>query len=325
MKAIVYHRYGSPDVLSLQEVPRPEPRDGEVRVRIHAASVTAGDWHMLRGKPFMVRVFFGLLKPRNPILGFEMAGRVEAVGGNVTAFKPGDEVFGSPAPSGQGTFAEYVCAPETLLVNKPAGTSFEEAAAVPASGITALQALRDRGHVEPGERVLINGASGGVGTFAVQIAKALGAEVTAVCSADKMDLVRGLGADHVIDYKKEDFTESGRRYDVIVAVNGYHPILHYRRALAPGGRFVMVGGGEKQMYQAMFFGPWISLAGGKKMGILFAKPTHRDLEALRDLIASGRVKTVIDRRYPLHEVPDAIRYVEAGHARGKVVIMVAEG
>ncbi len=315
MKAIVCTEYGSPDVLNLEEVRDPTPEEDEVLVKVHAASVNAADWHILRADPFLVRLAMGLLKPKHEILGADIAGRVEAVGANATRFQPGDEVFGDLSGCGFGGFAEYVCASEDALALKPANMSFEEAAA-------ALQGLRGKGQVQPGQKVLVNGASGGVGTFAVQIAKSFGAEVTGVCSTDKLDMARSIGADHVIDYTQQDFTKNGQRYDLILAANGYHSISGYKRALSPNGIYVMLGGSTAQMYQAMLLGPLVSMAGSKKMGNLLAKPNQTDLVFLKDLLEAGKVKPVIDRSYPLSEVPEAIRYLEEGHARGKVVITV---
>jgi NADPH:quinone reductase-like Zn-dependent oxidoreductase len=320
MKAIVFTKYGPPDVLHLKEVEKPAPKDSQVLVKIHAASVNAADWHLLRVDPFVVRLYFGLLKPKNTILGADISGLVEAVGRNVKHFQPGDEVFGDIFRSGFGGFAEYVCACEDALVLKPANISFEEAAAVPVAAITALQGLRDKGHIQPGQKVLINGASGGVGTFAVQIAKSFGAEVTAVCSTRNLDMARSIGADRVIDYTKEDFTKNEQRYDLILAANGYHSISDYKRALSPKGIYVMAGGSGAQMFQAIFLGPWMSMAGGKKMGSLTAKSNQKDLIFIKELLEAGKVKPVIDRRYPLSEVAQALRYLEEGHARGKVVI-----
>ncbi|HLE51986.1 MAG TPA: NAD(P)-dependent alcohol dehydrogenase [Anaerolineales bacterium] len=323
MKAIVYEEYGSPDVLELKDVEKPTPKDEEVLIKIHAASVNAADLHHLRADPFLIRLSSGLLKPKNKILGADIAGRVEAVGRKVKQFKPGDEVFGDISGCGLGGFAEYVCAREDALVLKPANISFEQAAAVPMAAVTALQGLRDKGKIQPGQKVLINGASGGVGTFAVQIAKSFGAEVTAVCSTRKMDMVRSMGADHVIDYTKEDFTQNGHRYDLILAVNGYHSISDYKRALNPKGIYVMSGGSMDQMTQAMLQGPWISMKGEKKMGNLQAKPNQKDLAFLKEVLEAGKVVPVIDRCYPLSEVAEALRYLEEGHAKGKVVITVA--
>jgi NADPH:quinone reductase-like Zn-dependent oxidoreductase len=321
MKAIVYTKYGPPDVLELKEVEKPSPKEDEVLVKVHAASVNAADLHFLRGKPFLMRLMgFGLLKPKNKILGSDIAGRIEAVGRNVKQLKPGDEVFGDLFECGRGGFAEYVCAREEALALKPANISFEEAAAVPMAAITALHGLRDEGRIQPGQKVLINGASGGVGTFAVQIAKSFGAEVTGVCSTRNLDMVRSLGADHVIDYTREDFTKNGQRYDLILAANGYHSIFDYKRALSPKGTYVTTGGSMAQLFQAILLGPWISMTGSKKMGNLLSKPNQRDLVFVKDLLEAGKVKPVIEKRYPLSQVADSVRYLEEGHAQGKVVI-----
>ena len=322
MRAIVYHRYGSPDVLKLEEVEKPTPKDDEVLVKVHAASVNALDWHLLRADPFLARLNMGLIKPKHQILGADVAGRVESVGRNVKQLRPGDEVFGDIFESGLGGFAEYVSAQEDAWVLKPANMTFDEVAAVPVAALTALQGLRDKGQIETGQKVLINGASGGVGTFAVQIAKAFGAEVTAVCSTRNVDMVRSLGADQVIDYTKEDFTKSGQQYDLILAVNGYHPIFDYKRALSPKGRYVMTGGTMAQFFQAIALGPVISTTGSKKMGNFLAKANHNDLLFIKELLEAGKIVPVVDRRYPLSEVAEAIRYVEEGHAKGKVVITV---
>ena len=323
MRAIVYHTYGSPDVLKLEEVQKPVPQDDEVLVQVHATSVNAGDWHLLRAKPFLMRFMgFGLIKPKHTILGSDIAGRVEVVGRNVTQFQSGDEVFGNTAKSGFGGFAEYVAVPENALVLKPTNISFEEAAAVPQAALTALQGLRDKGHIQKGQKVLIHGASGGIGTFAVQIAKAFGAEVTAVCSTRNLDIARSIGADHVIDYTQEDFTRNGRRYDLILAVNGYHSISAYKRALHPEGVYVMTGGSNAQLFQAMLLGPLVSMTGRQKMGNSAHKPNKKDLMFMKELLEASKVKPVIDRRFPLRDVADAIRYLEAGHAQGKVVITV---
>lgn len=322
MNAIVYHTYGSPDVLNLEEVQKPVPQDGEVLVKVIAASAAAGDWHLLRAKPFLIRFMSGLLRPKYKILGAALAGRVEAVGKNVTQLQPGDEVFGDLSECGFGAFAEYVAVPERALALKPANISFEEAASVPVSAVTALQGLRHFGQIQAGQKVLINGASGGVGTFAVQIAKALGAEVTAVCSTKNVDMVRSLGADHVIDYTKEDFTRNGQRYDLIFAANGNTSIFDYKRALSPNGRYVMTGGATAQMFQAMLLGPWLSMTGQQKLGNILARPSQKDLVFLKELLEAGKVKPVMDKSYPLSKVPEAIRYLEEGHARGKVVITI---
>jgi len=321
MRAIVYHTYGSPDALKLEEVQKPVPQDDEVLVQIHATSVNAGDCFILRGKARMMG--FGLLKPKYTILGDDIAGVIEVVGRNVTKFQPGDEVFFNTAKYGFGGFAEYISVPEAAVVLKPTNLSFEEAAAVPQAALTALQGLRDKGHIQKGQKVLINGASGGVGTFAVQLAKAFGAEVTAVCSTGNMDRMRSIGADHVIDYTHEDFTLNGQRYDLILAVNGYHTISAYKRALRPEGVYVMTGGSMAQVFQAMLLGPVMSRTGRQKMGNSAHKPNTQDLLVMKELIEEGLVTPVIDRRYPLGETAEAIRYLEAGHAQGKVVITVA--
>ena len=324
MKAIVYTKYGPPEVLQLKEVEKPTPKDEEVLVKVHAASLNAADWHILRADPFLIRLMGGgLLKPKNTILGADIAGRVEAVGGNVKQFKPGDDLFGDISERGWGGFAEYVCAGENALVLKPANISFEEAAAVPLAAVTALQGIRHKGEIQPGQKVLINGASGGVGTFAVQIAKSFGAEVTGVCSTRNLDMVRSIGADQVIDYTREDFTKNGQRYDLILAVNGYHPISAYKGALSSKGSYVCVGGSMAQVFQAMLLGPLISMTGSKTTGSMgVAKPNPKDLGFIKELLEAGKVMPVIDRRYPLSEVAEAMRYLEEGHARGKVVITV---
>ena len=325
MKAIVYEEYGPPQVLQLREVEKPTPKDDQVLIKVHAAAVNYGDWAILRGKPFVVRLMSGgLLKPKNTILGADVAGRVEAVGGKVKQFQPGDEVFGDISASGFGGFAEYVSVPENALALKPANISFEEAAAVPMAGVVALQGLRDRGQIQPGQKVLIVGASGGNGTFAVQIAKSFGAEVTGVCSTRNVDLVRSIGADHVIDYTREDFTQSGQRYDLILAAGGYRSIFDYRRALSPKGTYVMAGGAMAQVYEAMILGPFISMAGSKKMGNLAAMPNQDDLVFVKELLEAGKVVPVIDRRYPLSEVAEALRYYGEGHSQGKVVVTVEQ-
>ena len=321
MKAIVYTKYGSPDVLHLEEVEKPTPKDDEVLIKILAASVNAYDWHFLTADIFLIRLMGGgLLKPKNTRLGADMAGRVEAVGRNVKQFQAGDEVFGEIGAFGNGAFAEYVSVPERAFTLKPANLSFEEAAAVPMAAITALQGLRDAGQIQPGQKVLINGASGGVGTFAVQIAKSFGAEVTAVCSTRNLDQARSLGADHVIDYSKEDFTQSGQKYDLILAANGYHPLSAYKRALTPRGIYIMAGGSVAQIFQAMLMGRWMSEKGGKKIGGITANINQKDMALLKELLEAGKVVPVIDKRYPLSDAAEALRYLGAGHARGKVVI-----
>jgi len=322
MKAIVNTKYGPPDVLQFKEVEKPVPNDGEILVKIKAASVNTLDL-ATRG-PLLARIITGgLRKPKDPRVGADIAGRVEAVGSNVTQFQPGDEVFGA----WKGGFAEYASVPENRVALKPTNSSFEEASAIPVAAITALQGLRDTGQIQPGQKVLIHGASGGVGTFAVQIAKAFGAEVTAVCSTRNLDMVRSIGADHVIDYTQEDVTRTGQRYDLILAVNGYHPIFAYRRVLRPTGRYVLVGGSRAHLYQALLqallLGPLISRAGSQKMGFMgIAKINQKDLVYVKELIEAGKVVPVIETRYPLRETAEALRYLEEGHARGKVVVTV---
>src|SRR5436190_665753 len=323
MKAIVRETYGPPDVLVLEEVPLPTLGDGDVLVRVHAASANAGDWHLLRGTPLPFRLVAGLRVPKFKIIGTDVAGHVEAVGQNVTQFRPGDEVFGELSRCGFGAYAEFAAAPEKVLALKPANLSFEEAATLPTAGCTALQGLR-KGRIQRAQRVLINGGSGGVGMFAVQIAKAFGAEVTAVCSTRNVDVVRSIGADHVIDYTQEDFTKNGQRYDLILAVNGYHSISAYKRALNPEGVYVMTGGSNAQLFQAMLLGPLISRTGRQKMGNSAHKPNQKDLIFMKELLEASKVKPVIDRRFPLRDVSDAIRYLEEGHAKGKVVITVEQ-
>lgn len=324
MKAIIYTEYGSPDVIQFKEVEKLTPKDDEVLIKVYAASVNAGDWHYLRGTPWLFRLASGLFKPKNIFLGADVAGRVEAVGKNVTAFRLGDEVFGDLNISGRGTFAEYVCATEDALVLKPANLSFEEAAAVPVAAVAALQSLQSGRAIQVGQKVLINGASGGVGSFAVQLAKAFGAEVTAVCSTRNLDRMQAIGADHVIDYTKEDFTQNGQQYDFILAANGYRPFADYQRALKPDGTYVMSGGANAQMFEAMLLGPLASMTGKQKMGNVLVQPRKADLAFVKELLEAGKVKPLIDRCYPLSETAEAIRYLEAGHAQGKVVISVAQ-
>jgi len=321
VKAIAYYKYGSPDVLKLEEVEKPAPKDDEVLVKIHAASVNAYDWHFLTADIFLIRLMAeGLLRPKNPRLGGDIAGRVEAVGKNIQQFRPGDEVFGS---IGHGGFAEYAVAPERRLALKPANLSFEAAAAVPVAALTALQGLRDCGKIQARQKVLINGAAGGVGTFAVQIAKAFGAEVTAVCSTRNVEQARTLGADQVIDYTKENFTQSGRQYDLIFAANGYHSLAAYKRALTPRGIYVMAGGKPAQLFEGMLLANWLSEKDGRKLGGVAAKIDQNDLYTLKELLEAGKIVPAIDKRYPLNEVPEALRYLGTNHARGKIVINVA--
>ena len=320
MKAIVRDTYGPPDVLRLEDVPMPTIGDGDVLVRVRAASANAGDWHLLRGTPLPFRLVAGLRTPRIKVIGNDIAGHVEAVGRSVTRFRPGDEVFGDLSRCGFGAYAEFAAAPEQALALKPANLSFEEAAALPTAGCTALQGLR-KGRIQRARRVLIIGASGGVGTFAVQIARAFGTEVTAVCSTRNVDVVRALGADHVIDYTKDDFAAHGQRYDLILAANGDRSIWDYRRALTADGCYAMTGGSNRHLIDALLFGPLLSI-GRQRFGNVLAKPDQADLLALRELCESGKVRPVIDRRFPLSEVSSAVRYIEDGHARGKVVVTV---
>ena len=322
MKAIVYSKYGLPEVLQLKEVEKPAPLDNQVLVKVQAASVNALDWHSLTADIFLVRLMgMGLLKPKNQILGADIAGRVEAVGKNISQFRPGDAVFGG---IGHGSFAEYAVAPERCLVLKPADLSYEAAAAVPVAALTALQGLRDSGKIQAGQKVLINGASGGVGTFAVQIAKAFGAEVTAVCSTRNVDQARKLGADQVIDYTKENFTKSGRQYDLILAANGYHALSAYKRVLTPRGIYVMAGGKPAQIFQSMLLGGWMSEKDGRKMEGVSAHFDLKDLLTLKEMLEAGKIIPAIDKCYSLDEVPEALRYLGEGHARGKIVITVEQ-
>ena len=324
MKAMICPRYGSPDVLKLREVEKPVPQEDEVLIQIHAASLNSRDLRMLRAKPIFMRLMpGGLFRPKNKILGADLAGQVEAIGRKVKQFKPGDEVFGFlPSSTGKGTFADFVCARENLLTLKPANLTFEQAAAVPLAAMTALQGLRDKGNIKPGQKVLINGASGGVGTFAVQIAKAFGAEVTAVCSTKHLELARSLGADHVIDYKKEDFTQNGLQYDLILAVNGYHPIKDYLRALNPGGFHVVTGGSIRQLIQAGSRAKRNPMPETQKISILSLEQNSNDLFQIKELLEAGDIKPVIDGCYSLEKTPEAFRYFENEHPKGKVVIRV---
>ncbi len=324
MQAIVYHCYGPPDVLRCEEIEKPIPGDGQVLVRVRAASANPIDWHFMRGTPYFIRMMAGVTGPKNPRLGTDLAGQVEAIGRGVERLKPGDAVFGAS----QGAFAEYVCAAEAAFAAKPDRLTFEQAASLPVAAITALQVLRDRAHVQPGRTVLINGAAGGVGTFAVQIAKAFGAEVTGVCSTPNVALVRSIGSDHVVDYTRENFTSSGRRYDLIIDCIGNHPLAAIRRTLNPTGTYVAVGGSGGR-----WAGPLpraigaciLSWFSAQQFSLHLAKLTLADLEALRDLVTAGKLTPVIDRSYRLEQVPEAIRYLEQSHARGKVVIAISQG
>jgi 2-desacetyl-2-hydroxyethyl bacteriochlorophyllide A dehydrogenase len=323
MKAIVYTQYGTPDVLRLQEVEKPSPKDDDVLVKIHAASVNKSDWLRLTGKPFITRLFTGgPLQPQLNILGSDIAGTVEAVGRNIRSFRPGDEVFADVSGVGLGGFAEYVAVPEKVLARKPASISFEEAAAVPVAGVTALQGLRDKGHLQPGQKVLIHGASGGVGTFAVQVAKAFGAEVTAVCSTRNVEMARSMGADEVIDYKKEDFAKRGEHYDLIFAANGNRTLADFRRALTPDGLCVIAGGTMRQIFRGMLFGSLVTMGSRQKITNIAAQSDAQDLAYLAELLEAGKVRPVIDRCYPLSDTADALRYLGDTHPSGKVVIQI---
>jgi NADPH:quinone reductase-like Zn-dependent oxidoreductase len=326
VKAIVRDSYGSPDVLELTDIDKPEPADDEVLLRVHAASINPADWHFLRGIPYIARMQFGLRKPKDSILGCDVAGHIEAVGNNVTMLQPGEEVFGSPFMHGLGAFAEWVCISEDLLAPKPATLSFEQAAAVPVAASTALQGLRDHGQIEPGHKVLIIGASGGVGTFAVQIAKSFNAEVSGVCSTRNLEMVRSLGADHVIDYTVEDFTRSGRKYDLIFQLAGTLSPSECRSALTPKGTLVLSSGESEgrwigpveRVIKALVLSPFVS----QKMASFTVKPNKEDLQLLKQFNEEGTLTPVIDRTYPLAQLPEAIRYLEEGHAQGKVIITV---
>ena len=320
MKAIVCTKYGSPDVLQLKDIEKPTPKDNEVLIKVYAASLNVEDLDFLRGRAWSAR-FLGPLKPKYKVLGFDIAGRVEAVGTNVKQFHPGDEVFGDLFNYGFGAFAEYVCAPEEALALKPVSLSFEEAATIPSRAIIALQGLRNKRRIQSGQKVLINGAGGGVGPFAVQIAKYFGAEVTCVDNSKKFDMLRSIGADYVIDYTKEDFTKNGQHYDLILDIAGYHSIFDYRRALSSNGIYSLVGGSRFTIFQTLFLGPLISLVGSKKMSLMAWKPNNKeDLDFIKELIESGKLVPVIDRRYPLNEIAKAFRYFEEGHPQGKIVI-----
>lgn len=320
MKAIVYTKYGSPDVLELKEVEKPMPKEDEVLVRVHAMSVNPADWRRMRGAPFLARLDTGLLKPKYRVLGADIAGRVDAVGANVTQFKPGDEVFGDISTGG---FAEYACTTEDKFVLKPSNLSFEEAAAVPLAANTALQGLRDKGQIQPGQKVLVNGASGGVGTFAVQIAKSFGATVTGVCSTGNLDMVRSIGADHVVDYTKEDFTRNGHVYDLIFDAVGNCSVADYKRVLAPKGTCVIIGFTTMaHMFKVIFQATLVSKRGSQKIAPMNAHINQEDLDFLKGLIEADKIEPVIDRRYPFSEIPEAVEYLERGHGRGKVIITV---
>jgi NADPH:quinone reductase-like Zn-dependent oxidoreductase len=324
MKATVYYNYGSPEVLKCEEIEKPTAGDNEVLVKVRAASVNPYDWHFMRGMPYFVRIPAGLRKPKDKRLGTDVAGAVKAVGRNVTQFKPGDEVFGLC----RGALAEYACTSESALAIKPDNVTFEQAACVPLAALTALQSLRDEGKIQPGQKVLINGAAGGVGTFAVQIAKSYGADVTGVCSTRNMDMVRSIGATRVIDYTQEDFTKSGQRYDLILDTVGNHSLLACRRVLNPKGIYIMVGGPTGRwmisLLARLAAALVLSQVVSQRLVMVLAKPGQEDLTIMRELMESRKVTPVIDRSYTLSEVPEAIRYLEEGHARGKVVITVEQ-
>lgn len=321
MKAVLYHEYGSPDGLKLEEVQKPAPADDQLLIKVHAVSVNRSDWEALVGSPLYVRVG-GLTKPRDKILGSDIAGIVEATGKNVKQYKPGDQVFGLMLNYGGG-FAEYACKSEKAMMLKPVHMTFEEASAIPQAAFIALQGIQDKGKVQPGQQVLINGAGGGTGAFAIQLAKLAGAEVTGVDNTEKLEFMRSLGADHVIDYTREDFTRNGQQYDLILDVIATRSIFSYPRALKPNGSYFMAGGSVATIFQSLFLGPWIRRITTKSIKLLVVETESKDLVYMTELITSGKVKLVIDKRYPLSKAADALRYLGEGHARGKVVITVA--
>lgn len=324
MKAMVYTQYGSPsDVLRLNEVEKPTPKDDEVLIKVLVSSINSAELHLIKADPFLVRMSTGLLKPTKTIPGADVAGRVEAVGKDVRQFKPGDEVFGDLSGCGWGAFAEYVCANENAILLKPTNMTFEQAAAVPLAGVTALQGLRNKGQIKSGQKVLINGASGGVGSFAVQIAKSFGAEVTGVCSTKKMDMVRSMGADNVIDYTQVDVTQSGQYYDLILDAAAYRPFSVYKRILSSRGIYVFAGGTTSGLFRTMLQGSMMSKSEGQTFVTLMAGPNLDDLGCMKELLETGKVTPVIDRCYPLSEAVAALQYVEERHVQGKVVITVA--
>jgi NADPH:quinone reductase-like Zn-dependent oxidoreductase len=325
MKAMVYTQYGSPsDVLRLKEVEKPLPKDNEVLIKVQASSINSAELHLIRADPFLARMSTGLLKPTKTIPGADVSGQVEAVGKNVTQFKLGDEVFGDLSGCGWGTFAEYVCANENALLLKPTSLTFEQIAAVPLAGVTALQGLRNKGQIKSGQKVLINGASGGVGSFAVQIAKSFGAEVTGVCSTRKVDMVRSIGADHVIDYTQEDATQNGQHYDLILDAAAFRPFSEYKRILSPTGIYVFAGGSMSGLFRTMLLGSLMSKSEGQTFVALAAGPNLNDLGFMKELLETGKVTPFIDRCYPLSETVAALKYVEERHVQGKVVITVAQ-
>lgn len=318
MKAIVYAKFGPPEVLHLTEVEKPIPKENEILIKIRAVSLNAFDWRHLRADPFFIRFMgAGLLKPNHTILGADVAGMVEAVGSNVKQFQAGDEVFGEAS---YGGFAEYVCVNENRFVHKPANVTFDEAAAVVMAGLTALQGLRDHGHIQTGQKVLINGAAGGVGSFAVQIAKSFATEVTGVCSTTKMDFVRSIGADHVVDYTQDDVTRNGQRYDLIFDTAAYRSVRAYKRIMSPGGKYVMAGGSTARMLQFMI----LSMTGIKNMQLMGAKIDQKDIQILGGMLSAGKIRSMIDKRFPLIKTAEAMRYLIDGHTRGKLVITVGQ-
>jgi NADPH:quinone reductase-like Zn-dependent oxidoreductase len=323
MKAIIYTEYGSPDILQFKEVEKPVPKDNEVLIKVCAVSINDWDWQLLLGAPFVNRMINGLFKPKQQILGSDIAGRVEEVGRNIKLFQQGDEVYGDLSGIGWGGFAEYVCAPEKALALKPTGMTYEEAASIPQAAMLAVQGLIDRGEIKPGQKILINGAGGGVGTFGVQIAKLYGAETTGVDSTEKFEMMRSIGFDHVTDYKKEDFTKNGQHYDLVIDTKTNRSMFDYIRVLSPKGIYATVGGSMGRLFQALILGPWISLVYKKHIRIVALKP-NKDLEYMNELFKAGKVKPVIDGHYKLNEVPKALKYFGTGCHKGKIVITVAQ-
>ena len=322
IKAVVCDRYGSPDVLEVKEMKKPSPTENQVLVKVHSASLNFGNLVLLKGKPLLARFAFGLTKPKYSIPGGDIAGTIEAVGKDVKLFKVGDEVFGDLSACGWGGFAEYVTVPENALALKPSNISFEEAAATPMAGVTALQGLRDKGKIKSGQKVLIYGASGGVGTFAVQIAKSFGAEVTGVCSTRNIEILQSIGADHIVDYTIEGLDQHKERYDLVLGINGCNSISIYKQVLKQNGRFVHVGGAESQLYQTLLYGPFISMTGSKKISSLLQRANQQDLNEIKELLQNGKIKPIIDKHFKLSEVTEAFHYFQTGHAQGKVIITI---
>ena len=324
MKAVVYHQYGLPDVLHFEKVEQPTPMEDEVLIKVHASSINDWDWGFLTGTPFVNRTMNGLFKPKKTkILGTDVAGKVEAVGNKVTQFQPGDEVLGDLCECGFGCFSEYVCAKENTLALKPASMSFKQAAAIPQAAALALQGVQQVGQIQPGQKVLINGAGGGAGSFGVQMAKSFGAEVTGVDSGEKLDMMRSIGADHVIDYKTEDFTKNGKSYDLILDNAAYHSFFDYKRVLAPQGNYAVVGGSLARIFQILALGKCFSMIGSKKFAIMLHKP-NKDIALIIELFEAGKFVPIIDRTYPLGELAEALTYFGEGHAKGKIVITMEE-